>query len=187
MRLKTGQLAPLFTQPDMYGRAVSLAQYRGRQVLLSFNRAAVCPLCNLRLHYLIYRYQEYRRRGLEIIAFFESSPDQALFFLERQGSPFPIVPDLGRAVYDLYGLESSFFEAAKAFFMRRPAFREAARYHIGGTMWQNITRTEGPMGRIQVPHYGRDAGDYLSFAEIEKFLSANPSPERVWPGYGSQR
>lgn len=197
MRLKTGQPAPLFTQPDMYGRPVALEQYRERNVLMAFNRAAVCPLCNLRLHYLIYRYEEYRRRGLEIIAFFESSPQQALYFLERQGAPFPIIPDLGRAVYDLYGVESSLFEAARAFFTRLPAFREAAKHHIGGTMWQNLTRTEGPMGRkpadfllsadlrIQVAHYGRDAGDYLSFAEIDQFLSTRASAqiEPIRPRY----
>lgn len=185
MRLKSGQPAPLFTMRDMYGRVVSLEQYRGRRVLLAFNRAAVCPLCNLRLHYLIYRYDEYRQRGLEIVAFFESSPQQALYFLERQAPPFPIIPDLGHQVYDLYGLEVSLFEAAKAFFTRRSAFREAAHHHIGGTMWQNLTRTEGPMGRkpgdfllsadlrIQVAHYGRDAGDYLSFTDVDRFLNAN--------------
>lgn len=196
MRIKTGQLAPLFTQPDMYGRKISLAHYRGRQVLLAFNRAAVCPLCNLRLHYLIYRYDEYQRRGLDIIAFFESSPEQSLYFLERQRPPFPIIPDLGRAVYNLYGIESSFFQAARAFFTRRPAFREAAHYHIGGNMWQNLTKTEGRMGRkpadfllgpdmrVQVVHYGRDAGDYLSFADIDDFLLASARPEPTWSSYG---
>lgn len=201
MRLKTGQLAPFFTLPDMYGRPVSLAQYQGRQVLVAFNRAAVCPLCNLRLHYLIYRYEEYRQRGLEIIAFFESSPAQALTFLERQRPPFPIIPDLRRTVYDLYGLEASLFEAAKAFFTRRPAFREAARRNVGGNMWQNLTQTKGPMGRkpadfllsadlrIQVAHYGRDAGDYLTFAHIDEFLRTipQPRPQPVWPNYGVWR
>ena len=199
MRLKAGQMAPLFARRDMYGQGVALEHYQGRRVLLSFNRAAVCPLCNLRLHYLIYRYDEYRQRGLEIIAFFESSPREALYFLERQAAPFPIIPDVQHQVYDLYGLESSLFEAAKAFFTRRPAFREAARRHIGGNMWQNLTRTEGPMGRkpadfllgpdlrVQVAHYGRDAGDYLPFADIDRFLSAGPEPARPRYGYESWR
>jgi hypothetical protein len=74
MRLREGQLAPDFDVTDIYGRRVALERYRGRLTLLSFHRAAVCPLCNLRLAHLIRRAPAYRRAGLEIIAFFESSP-----------------------------------------------------------------------------------------------------------------
>lgn len=195
MRLKTGQTAPAFTQRDMYDRTVSLSQYWGRKVLLSFHRASVCPLCNLRLRYMIDRYDDYRRRGLEIIAFFESSPEMVRHYLERQRPPFPVIPDLGRSVYSLYGLESSLLGTAKALIMRRPAYREAARYHIGGTMWQNMIHMDGLMGRrpadfllnadlrIQTAYYGRDAGDFMPFAEIDRFLIARP--ESVWPPRGN--
>lgn len=194
MRLKPGQPAPIFIGRDMYERTVSLAQYQGRKVLLSFHRAAVCPLCNLRLRYLIDRYDTYRRQGLEIIAFFESSPERARHYLERQRPPFPIIPDLGREVYSLYGLESSLLGTAKAMLTRRPMYRDAARYHIGGNLWQNIIHMDGMMGRrpadflvngdlrIQVAYYGRDAGDFMPFKEIDRFLMARPEPPR--PDYG---
>ena len=195
MRLKTGQLAPNFTQRDMYERTVSLSQYWGRKVLLSFHRAAVCPLCNLRLRYMIDRYDDYRRQGMEIIAFFESSPEMARHYLERQRPPFPIIPDLRRDVYQLYGLESSLFGALKARLMRGAIYREAARNHIGGNFWQNIIHMDGAMGRkpadfllgadlsIQGFYYGRDAGDFMPFAEINRFLAARP--ESLRPSFGT--
>ena len=188
MRLKVGQPAPVFMQRDMYGRTVSLAQYQGRRVLLSFNRAAVCPLCNLRLRYLIDHHDDYRRQGLEIITFFESSPEMARRYLERQRPSFPIIPDLGRAVYEQYGMESSLFGALKARLMRGPAYREAARRHIGGNFWYNLAHMDGALGRrpadfllspdlrIQVAYYGRDAGDFLPFAEIGRFLATPADP-----------
>ena len=197
MRLKTGQPAPVVMQRDMYDRTVSLAQYWGRRVLLSFNRAAVCPLCNLRLRYLIDHHDEYRRQGLEIIAFFESSPEMVRRYLERQRPAFPIIPDLGRVVYEQYGMESSLFGALKARLTRGSAYREAARYHIGGNFWHNLIHMDGAMGRrpadfllsadlrVQVAYYGRDAGDFLPFAEIDRFLATryeSPAPE-----YGQNR
>lgn len=188
MRLKVGQPAPVFTQRDMYDRTVSLAQYWGRRVLLSFNRAAVCPLCNLRLHYLIDHHDDYRRRGLEIIAFFESSPEMARRYLERQRPAFPIIPDLGRVVYEQYGMESSLFGALKARLTRGSAYREAARYHIGGNFWYNLIHMDGAMGRrpadfllsgdlrIQMAYYGHDSGDFLPFVEIDRFLATPAEP-----------
>ena len=49
MRLREGQPAPLFEGYDLYERYVNLSHYAGRMVLVSFYRAAVCPLCNVRL------------------------------------------------------------------------------------------------------------------------------------------
>lgn len=194
MRLKAGQAAPIFTQRDMYERTVSLSQYWGRKVLLSFYRASVCPLCNLRLRYMIDRYDAYRRQGLEIIAFFESSPERVHHYLDRQRPPFPIIPDLGRVVYEQYGLESSLVGALKARLTRGSQYRAAAKYHIGGNFWQNLIHMDGVMGRkpadfllgadlrIQIAFYGRDAGDFMPFAEIDRFLAARP--ESLWPNYG---
>ena len=186
MRLKTGQRAPVFIQRDMYEQPVSLSQYWGRKILLSFYRGAVCPLCNLRLRYLIDHYDNYRRQGLEMIVFFESSPEMARRYLERQRSPFPIIPDLERAVYSLYGLESSLLGALKARLFRGSQYREAARYHVGGGFWENLSQMDGvfsrkpadfllsPDLRIQSAYYGRDAGDFMPFAEIDRFLVARP-------------
>jgi hypothetical protein len=178
----------------MYEHPVSLSQYWGRKILLSFYRGAVCPLCNLRLRYLIDHYDNYRRQGLEMIVFFESSPEMALRYLERQRPPFPIIPDLGRAVYSLYGLESSLFGALKARLFRGSQYREAARYHVGGGFWENLSQMDGVFGRkpadfllspdlrIQSAYYGRDAGDFMPFAEIDRFLMARP--ESSWTDYG---
>src|SRR6185437_5243544 len=109
--------------------------------------------------------------------------------------PFPVIPDLGRVVYEQYGLESSFFGAAKARLLRGSQYREAARYHIGGGFWLNIFHMDGVFGRrpadfllgadlrIQTTYYGRDAGDFMPFAEIDRFLLTRP--ESLWPNYGN--
>jgi peroxiredoxin len=194
MRLKVGQYAPLFDTTDMYGRRVSLADYYGRRTLLAFHRAANCPLCNLRLWHLINRYPAYQREGLAVIAFFESAPDFAHEYLDRLRPPFPLVADLGLSVYNLYGLESALTGALVARLTRWSVYRDAKRLHIGGHPWFNPLTMDGHVGRlpadfllgpdmrIRTAYYGRDAGDFLLFSEIDAFV-AQPEPH-YQPYYG---
>jgi hypothetical protein len=165
---------------DFFGRRVVLSSYRGRSVLVSFYRAAVCPLCNLRLAHIIRRYPAYRNAGLDVITFLESSPTRAHEYLDRQRPPFPVIADRDRVVYAQYGLESSFFGAIWALLTRQPLYQEAARLKIGSaTLFENITRMDGrpgglpgdfvvgPDGAIRFAYYGHDAGDFALFREIE--------------------
>ncbi len=184
MRLKSGQIAPSFTMRDIYGQPVSLAAYRGRRVLLWFARAAACPLCDVRLWHLINRYPDYQRAGLSLIAFFESSDAIAHTYLDKLRSPFPIIADRARVAYSLYGLETSVLGTIRAPLIHGAVYREAEQRQLG--VWkllQNVLALDGkkarmpaefligPDQRIQRAYYGRDAGDFLMFSEIEEFLA----------------
>lgn len=186
MRLKVGQGAPLFAINDLYGRQISLASYAGRKVMVSFHRAAACPLCNVRMSQLITRYPMYQQRGLEIIAFFESSPENAHHYLDRFQSPFPIIADIGRTVYSLYGLRSSALGQVRGL-MRRSVIREASQKDIGEwRLLYNLLRVDGrklrlpadfllggPDLRIRRAYYAHDSGDFLPFSELDRFLSSD--------------
>jgi peroxiredoxin len=182
MRLKPGQPAPSFAVEDIYGRRVTLRDYTGRLLLLSFYRAAVCPLCSLRTWHLVDRFPEYQRRGLEIVVFVESSREQAHKYFDRLRAPFPIVADLNRAVYGLYGLENSLPAALLPVVTRCGAYLRAWSKRIGGNPFQNVLDMDGKMSSLpgdfligpdlamQTAYYGRDAGDFLLFSEIDYFL-----------------
>jgi thioredoxin-dependent peroxiredoxin len=183
VKLKVGQLAPAFIAQDLAGRPLRLANLRGRTLLLSMYRAAACPLCNVRTSLLISRYPTYRRNGVEVLAFFESSPDAAHRYLDRLRAPFPILLDPTRTIYDDYGLRTSWFGAAYARLFRGPVYREAARLGIGADFIRNITDVDGhfarlpaefiigPDQRIRAAHYGRDAGDFMRFAQLDAYLA----------------
>lgn len=182
-RLRAGQAAPLFDMVDMYGRPVSLMQCAGRRVLLAFHRAANCPLCSLRLWRLIQHYPTLQRQGVVVIAFFESAPVYAHLYLDRMRPPFPIIADLERQVYNLYGLETSLMGALVARLTRGAAYREASRLHLGGHPWFSPLKMDGHVGRlpadflldpdlrIRVAYYGHDAGDFLVYSEIESLVT----------------
>jgi peroxiredoxin len=201
MRLKIGDPAPAFAAIDLYGRRVSPVDYVGQVLLLCFNRSAVCPLCNVRLSLLISRHEEYRRRGVHVMSVFESSPDYMHYYLDRQHPPFPVVSDPERISYKLYGLETSFWGAVKARLMRGSVYREAAQKHIGGNPYYNMVHMDGKFGRmpadfvigpdmrIRLAYYGRDAGDFAMFSQLEAcFNSLLPPTARrssySHPSYG---
>jgi peroxiredoxin Q/BCP len=189
MRLKVGQPAPGFVVRDIYGKRVALGDYAGKKLMLSFYRAAACPLCNVRTWHLMHRYPMYQRMGLSIVAFFESSPQNTHKYLDRLDCPFPVIADLERQVYGLYGLESSWIGAVRGL-MRRSVYREAARRRLGAwRLVENLLALDGVKTRlpadfligpdltIRRAYYGKDAGDFLLFAEIDDFVSATG-----WPG-----
>ena len=174
---------------DIYGRRVSLMNYLGRSVLLSFHRAAVCPLCNLRMWHMIRRYPAYQRAGLDVVAFFESTPERARFYLDRQQAPFPIIADRGAGVYNDYRLGASLPSVVWAFLTRRGMYRDAARLKIGGSTVENVAHMDGrmgrlpgdfvvgPDGRIRLAYYGRDPGDFVLFSDLERATFGAPLPE----------
>lgn len=193
MRLRRGQFAPDFAARDIFGRAVSVSEYRGSNVLVTFNRAAVCPLCNVRTYHLMRRYPIYQRFGLEIIAFFESSPERAHFYLDRLQPPYPIIADLQHRVYDLYGLEASFLGGLRALLGRRSVYREADKLRLGSgsNLLENLSRMDGtaarmpgdfligPDGRVKLAYYGHDAGDFLLFRDLETAAFGAPMDEQL--------
>jgi peroxiredoxin len=198
MRLKPGAQAPLFVTTDVYGRPVALEDYVGQHTLLSFYRAAVCPLCTLRLAHLAARAPTYARQGLALLAVFESSPAATLHYMSSLNVPFRVIGDPQGRLYARYGLGASLPKAALAWVRRRGAFREAARRGLGGTMLQNLTQMPGPMGRlpgdfligpdlhIVRAYYGRDAGDFILFAELDGYVANLSLPPALPPRVSSR-
>lgn len=180
MRLAVGQMAPTFATHDLFGKPVALQNYRGANVLLSFYRFAVCPICNVRMHQLAQQAEAYQRRGLYFIACIESSVENAHFYLDRTKYPFPLIPELGGSLYQAYGVESSIFGVMKGLLTRQESYREAARLDLGG--W-DMRRFDGkfgrmpadfligPDGRIRLAYYGQDHGDFLNLEELVRLLS----------------
>lgn len=46
LKVKSGQVAPDFTLPSVSGKKISLSQYRGKNVVISFVPAAFTPVCS---------------------------------------------------------------------------------------------------------------------------------------------
>lgn len=69
-----GQMAPAFTLPDTHGKKISLADYKGKAVVLDF-WATWCPPCRIEIPWLAEFQTKYAGQGLQVIGISEDELD----------------------------------------------------------------------------------------------------------------
>ncbi len=99
--------APEFKTKEYLGNTLSLTDYKGQKIMLSFFRGASCPFCNMRIRELIQSYWKFQERNIAVIAVFAATAEEIAQYACKQEAPFPIVPDPKLDLYRLYGVESS--------------------------------------------------------------------------------
>jgi thioredoxin-dependent peroxiredoxin len=175
--LSVGQDAPRWSTQDLTGAPIALEDFAGKPLLLAFHRFAACPLCNLRTDQLIQYYPIWHSKGLEVVTFFQSQPENIQRFVERYRPPFQVVADPDRVIYNQYGIENSTMKAMLAM----PKVIGALRKGYGNDFQQDGDQALipgdfliNPDLTIHTAHYGRSAADHLSIREIVNFLDATP-------------
>jgi peroxiredoxin len=177
MRITTNDIAPIFDWKDIDGNEVSLSEYQGRSVLLSFYRYASCPFCNLRIAQLRNHSERLQRLGLDMIAVFQSPAEKIRQHAGQQAMPFPILPDPERLLYEMYGLEASYAGMAKAFMLRFPSMiRAFGKGFLPGSIEGEIHRLPADFivdeqGTVAMAYYGHDIGDHVPIRQIDDWLS----------------
>ncbi|HEY5674371.1 MAG TPA: TlpA disulfide reductase family protein [Malonomonas sp.] len=98
-----GQPAPDFTLADMQGQKVTLAQLKGKVVLLNF-WATWCPPCREEMPSMERLHQQFKDQGLVMLAVnVEDNGFQAVTsFLNQTPYSFPILLDRKAEVQNLY-------------------------------------------------------------------------------------
>jgi peroxiredoxin Q/BCP len=183
MSLRAGDPAPLFTVRDLLGRTIALRDCFGYPVMIALYRSAACPLCNLRLWYLLRRHSRLYNYALRLIVLFDSEPQHAHAYLDRFATNVPLIADHGQGVYDLYQLRSSLATALITRVRRRRTYEEARYAGVGArTFVENVRAFDGNLGllpaeflltptlHIARAYYGKDTGDFLPFSEIDAFV-----------------
>ena len=101
--LGKGTPAPNFTLPDLTGKAISLADYRGKVVLLNI-WATWCPPCVEEMPSMEKLYQKMKGEAFEILAVSldESGAEVVSPFMKEHKLSFPALIDSGGTLKDLY-------------------------------------------------------------------------------------
>ena len=121
--LREGTLAPDFTLPDVYGRAVTLSALLGQgPVVLTFYRGEWCPYCNLQLRAYETILPQIRELGVSLVAVSPQTPDQSLTTTEQKGLTFPVLSDAGNEFARRYGLVYSLSQTLRAVSPDLPAY-----------------------------------------------------------------
>ncbi len=107
-----GGLPPAFTGTTYDGKTVSLADYAGKPMWLTFG-ASWCPDCRAEAPDVEAIYQAYKAKGLVVLAVFISEPAADISgYAGRAGLTFPIVVDERTSIASAYrtlGIPTHFF------------------------------------------------------------------------------
>lgn len=175
--LSNNSPAKEFTVKDLLGNEISMGNYKGKKLMLSFYRYAGCPLCNLRLNQLIQQYDSFKAQNMELIAIFQS-PKKSMtqYISSRHNVPFPVIADPKRTLYKKYEVEGSLCGLLKG--MTR--FKDFGQAIIKGLRPGKI---EGDIGMIPADflinengiidnaYYGTDIGDHIPIEKIMEWLN----------------
>ena len=96
--------SPGFTTEDAAGSRVDSVSFRGKVVVLNF-WATWCPPCRLEMPAMERLYQEFRGKGLEIVAVnFMESRELVQAFAEEQKLTYPMLLDSRAEIAERYGV-----------------------------------------------------------------------------------
>ncbi|MGW5518171.1 thioredoxin-dependent thiol peroxidase [Nocardia africana] len=102
-KLGPGDPAPDFTLPDADGKPVSLADYRGRKVIVYFYPAASTPGCTKQACDFRDNLAELNEAGLDVLGISPDKPAKLAKFRDNEKLTFPLLSDPDREVLQEWG------------------------------------------------------------------------------------
>ncbi|QUR68361.1 thioredoxin-dependent thiol peroxidase [Mycobacterium spongiae] len=102
-RLAPGDTAPAFSLPDADANTVSLADYRGRRLVVYFYPAASTPGCTKQACDFRDNLREFNQEGLDVVGISPDPPAKLAKFRDAEGLTFPLLSDPDRTVLEAWG------------------------------------------------------------------------------------
>ncbi len=104
MKLKVGDKAPEISGVDQDGKAVSLADYKGKKLILYFYPKDLTPgctteSCNFRDHY-----QDLTDKGFDVLGVSADDEKKHQKFIDKHELPFRLLADTDKKVIHNYGV-----------------------------------------------------------------------------------
>ena len=153
MTVQAGDRAIPLRLTAINGEEFDIASLAGRPYMLSFFRFASCPFCNMRVHELVKRFDEFTN-DFTVVAVFETGQ-----------------------YYERYSVQRSILGVIKGMLTRMPtAIRGMCKGYVPTTIKGNMTTMPANFlidrdGIVRVAHYGKDEGDHLPFDDLLAFCA----------------
>lgn len=103
-QLKIGDKAPDFKGKDQDGKAISLADYKGKKLLLYFYPKDSTPGCTAEACSLRDGYDELLNSGYEVLGVSADSEASHRKFRDKHNLPFRLLADTDKSVATAYGV-----------------------------------------------------------------------------------
>jgi thioredoxin-dependent peroxiredoxin len=103
-KVTEGQMAPLFEGTTQDGKKVSLAELKGKKVILYFYPKDDTPGCTAEACNLRDNYAEITKKGISVIGVSPDDEKSHLKFAGKYNLPFPLIADTSREIMESYGV-----------------------------------------------------------------------------------
>ena len=102
--LKEGDKAPVFNGVDQNGKKISLADYKGKKVVLYFYPEDDTPTCTIQACNLRDNYSLLKKNGFEVIGVSPDSEKKHKKFETKFKLPFTLIADSNHNILNKYGV-----------------------------------------------------------------------------------
>lgn len=102
--LKEGDKAPDFTAKDQNGKTISLADFKGKTVILYFYPKDDTPGCTAEACDFRDNYQSLLSKGFEVIGVSTDGEKSHKKFETKYSLPFPLIADEDKNIVEAYGV-----------------------------------------------------------------------------------
>ncbi|MGJ8659191.1 thioredoxin-dependent thiol peroxidase [Cellulophaga fucicola] len=102
--LKVGDKVADFTSKDQDGNAVSLADYKGKKLIVFFYPKASTPGCTAEACNLRDNYKELQAKGYELLGVSADSEKRQSNFKNKYDFPFPLLADEDHTILNIFGV-----------------------------------------------------------------------------------
>lgn len=102
--LQIGDTAPNFKSVDQAGNSISLADYKGKKLVLFFYPKASTPGCTVEACNLSDNYSRFTALGYDVLGVSADSAKRQSNFKEKHGFPYPLLADEDKSVINAFGV-----------------------------------------------------------------------------------
>ena len=102
--LNQGDKAPDFTSKDQNGNAISLAQFKGKKVVLYFYPKDSTPGCTAEACDFRDNYQDLKAQGIEVLGVSIDDEKSHQKFITKYDLPFTLLADTDKSIVEAYGV-----------------------------------------------------------------------------------
>lgn len=99
-----GAPAPAFNTVNQEDKAVSLADFKGKKVVLYFYPKAMTPGCTTQACGIRDTQAEFAKRNAVVLGISPDAPARLVKFIEKEGLNFDLLSDEDHAIADQYGV-----------------------------------------------------------------------------------
>jgi peroxiredoxin len=162
-----GTAAPDASVLDMQGRPVTLSSVRAhRPAALVFYRGGWCPPCNYQIHELQTHVNEFKTRGLSLIAISVDNPQHAVATAKEYGLDFAVLSDPQLTAHAAYRVIDH-LGGMTAFMLAR----------MGADLEERSGRDHHDVAVASV--FLIDAGGVIRWAHADTDYGKRPSPSQI--------